>query len=288
MATRILSWNIKEFGKKARTAAALKKRVKAVADHIKSQNADIFGLLEVESIDIPSLMEDEFPNFDFGFTEGQDAQDRNSKEILVGWNRDSIQQAAFSQKRQFRLYNPYLRPGALLSFRKGASWFNVLFLHTDSGTEAKDFGNRFEMFEKIWSLRKKLDKNNGPRRERLIVMGDYNTMGLHYPRRRKSDYVVVEEKEIRSLKDFAERNSMTTPRKSHDVTWKKLGRNMTSDLDHVMVSDVVELETLGQRQSDNEPFSVEVAGWVDQTDAKRDKFLADLSDHCSLVIELDL
>jgi len=286
MSFRISSWNIKEFGKKPSSPAALKRRVKAVAKHVKMQSPSIFGLMEIESVDILGLMDDEFPEFDFGFTEGQDGKDRNNKEILVGWRRNAFDQAVFSQKRQFRLYNPYLRPGALLSVKKGGTWYNVLFLHTDSGTEARDFGNRFEMFEKVWSLRNSLDKKVGNQRERLIVMGDYNTMGLNYPSRRVADKIVKEEKEIDSLGKFADKNSMRLLKKSHDVTWKKLGRSMTSDLDHVMVSDVLNIKNLGDREADGEEFSVAVNGWVDKGKSARDAFLRDLSDHCSLVIEV--
>ncbi len=288
MSFRVTSWNIKEFGKKPKSAAALKKRVKAVAAHIRGQTPDVFGLMEIESINILDLMEDEFPNFDFGFTDGQDGQDRNNKEILVGWHKDKFDQAVFSQKRQFRLYNPYLRPGALLSVKQNGNWYNMLFLHTDSGTEARDFGNRFEMFEKVWSLRKTLDRKVANRRERLIVLGDYNTMGLNYPSRRVADKIVKEEKEIGSLSDFAGKNKMTLFEKSHDLTWRQSKGSMTSDLDHVMASDVVKLKTLGQRSKNgiDIDFPVQVAGWVDKNKPERNAFLRDLSDHCSLTVEV--
>ncbi|NIR98007.1 MAG: hypothetical protein GWO39_07910, partial [Gammaproteobacteria bacterium] len=88
-----------------------------------------------------------FPAYDFAITKGRQAQ-----EILVGWRRGFFEQTAFLQKREFRLYNPYLRPGAQLVVRHGGQPYYLLFLHTDSGTEARDFGNRYEMFEKVWKL----------------------------------------------------------------------------------------------------------------------------------------
>ena len=287
MGIRVTCWNVKEFGKSAKTAAALRNRVKDVAKHIRNQKPDIFGILEVDNVDILDLIENEFSGFDFGFTEGKDEHNRASKEILVGWKRAGpFDQVTFSQKRQFNLYNPYLRPGALLSFRKGTHWYNILFLHTDSGTEARDFGNRYEMFDKVWNLRKALDKKGGSRRERLVVVGDLNTMGLQYPTRRKSDLIVDGGREIEVLRDFAEKNAMSVIVKSHDSTWRKLGRNWESDLDHVMASDVISFQSLGTRTDDGREFKVQVDGWVDKNPSDREAFIRDLSDHCAVTFEM--
>ncbi|WP_305988091.1 endonuclease/exonuclease/phosphatase family protein [Roseibium sp. MMSF_3544] len=288
MGIKVTCWNVKEFGKIAKTQAAMKRRVKGVAEHIKLREPDIFGVLEVDHIDILQFIEDEFPEYDFGFTEGLDEKNKASKEILVGWRRsEDLDQVTFSQKRQFNLYNPYLRPGALLSFRIKNSWHNILFLHTDSGTEARDFGNRYEMFDKVWSLRKALDKKVGNRRERLIVVGDLNTMGLQYPTSRKADLIIDGSKEISALEQFAEKNAMRLVIKSHDTTWRKLGKNWESNLDHVMASNVVDFKKLGKRGNDGKDFEVFVDGWVDKDEADREAFIEKLSDHCSLSFEIE-
>lgn len=284
MAISVLSWNVQEFGKKTQTNTPqqIAARVKRVAKHIGNQNPDVFGILELERLDILSLIEDEFPGYDFSFTDGP----QNSKEILVGSRQNRFDQVVFSQKRQFNLYNPYLRPGALLSVRQQQTWTNFLFLHTDSGTEARDFGNRYEMFDKVWSLRESLDKKAGQaQRERLVVLGDLNTMGLFYPRRRKKDHLVTGASEVTALREFAAANAMQVLAKSHANTWKKLGRTMVSDLDHVMASDQVLFDPLGQDAAGN-LFQVQVAGWVDLPPAQREKFLKENSDHCSLFCRL--
>ena len=286
MDVTITAWNVQEFGKKRLTKAGLKSRVKGVANHIKSTSPHIFGILEVEKIDVLTLIEEEFPDYDFGFTEGKDSNNKPNKEILVGWKRGKFDQVTFSQKRQFNLYNPFLRPGALLSFRKDADWYNVLFLHTDSGTEAKDFGNRYEMFDKVWNLRKALDKKVGNKRERLIAIGDLNTMGLQYPSRRKADNIVPGDKEIEALEGFAEANDMVRLEKSHDETWKKLGKNWTSDLDHVIASDIAEFKNLGTRATDGKDYYVEVSGWLEKPARQRESFIEKLSDHASLSLVL--
>ena len=81
---------------------------------------------------------------------------------------------------------------------------------------------------------------------------------------------------------------MTRLQKSHDVTWKKFGKNWTSDLDHVIASDIADFKTLGNRSSDGEPFTVQVSGWVDNTAVKREKFIEKLSDHSSLTFTIEV
>jgi Endonuclease/Exonuclease/phosphatase family len=295
MSISVLSWNIQEFGKNIKGETPedrkkrLAKRLKAVAKHIRAQTGDtvgpdVFGLLEIEDVNIVQLMEKEFPNHDFFITESQ----RKGKEIIVGCRQDAFDQKAFTSKDQFDLYNPYLRPGALLSGRKGTDWYNFLFLHTDSGTEARDFGNRDEMLGKIWKLRTALDKKK-PTREKLVVLGDLNTMGLYYPKRIKANRLVTGEAEVTALHQLAKTNKMKLPPKSHTRTYKKLGRNLISDLDHVITSDNLTLETIGTAETTgtSTPYQVQVSGWVDKkTKEKREDFIRNISDHCSLFLRV--
>jgi len=284
MSTRIVSWNVKEFGKQreTNTQAKMRARVRKIAQLVREQAPSIFGILEVESIDILSFMQDEFPNYDFGVTDGP----RNNKEILVGWRRGEFDQTAFTQKRQFDLYNPYLRPGALLSVSRAGAWLNVLFLHTDSGTEARDFGNRYEMVDKIWSLKKAIDRKTPNKPENLIVMGDLNTMGLHFPYRRKAHYLVDGSKEIDALEQYANKNGMKVLKKSHDETWASSSKNMTSDLDHAITSDHLTFNDITNNAA-GDPVAVSVTGWVEKTPTQRAKFLDDISDHCAICLSVD-
>ena len=284
MSTKIVSWNIKEFGKRREISTRAKKRarVRKISQLVREQAPSMFGILEVESIDILYFMQDEFPNYDFGVTDGP----RNNKEILVGWRRGEFDQTAFTQKRQFDLYNPYLRPGALLSVCRNGTWLNVLFLHTDSGTEARDFGNRYEMVDKIWSLRKAIDKKTPDKPENLIVMGDLNTMGLHFPYRRKAHYLVDGSMEIDALEQYANKNGMKVLQKSHDKTWASSSRNMISDLDHAVASDHLNFDDIAHTAA-GDPVAVSVIGWVDKPPAQRAKFLDEISDHCALCLSVD-
>ena len=199
MAFRAMVWNIEHF---RGTTAARRQRV---ADHITAQNPDVFGLLEIENASMPQIMQNHFPGYDFAMTDGPQGM-----KILVGWRRGHFTQVAFTQKREFRAYNPYLRPGALWSGNDGGDFYHLLYLHTDSGTEAKDFGNRYEMFEHIWKLKKALDDAvAGNASANLIIMGDLNTMGMRWPYRYAHQERVGGAEEVQALDGWANRVDMS-------------------------------------------------------------------------------
>jgi type IV secretory pathway VirJ component len=60
---------------------------------------------------------------------------------------------------------------------------------------------------------------------------------------------------------------------------------MTSDLDHAIASDQMGFENL-RATGDSADYEVRVAGWVDEAGAKRDDWVKNISDHCSLFVKL--
>ncbi|HET6349648.1 MAG TPA: endonuclease/exonuclease/phosphatase family protein [Candidatus Krumholzibacteria bacterium] len=263
-----LSWNVEHFRGGG-------ERLKRVAAHVRQHDPDIFGLMEIEGADILSLMRDEFPEHDFSVTDGPEVQ-----EILVGWRRAKFQQAIFTQKREFKAFNPSLRPGALLSVRLHNQYYNLLFLHTDSGTGAPDFGNRTEMFEKVWKLKKAVDKIGGGAGEgNLIMLGDLNTMGLAYPTPAKKNQRVTATDEIHALGVNAETVGLRPLAKEFDQTW--YSTHMQSELDHVLASTQLKFVEQGKR-ADGTPFEVMVRGWNQLDGDARTAFVSDLSDHSAL------
>jgi len=267
----LLSWNVEKFsGEEAQLAS--------VAAHIRGLNPDVFGLFEVENVNIIALIGQHLPEYDYSLTDGP-----QNKEILVGVRRNKFQQTVFVQKREFKVFNPSLRPGALLTLTLAGEFYSILFLHTDSGTEAPDFGNRNEMFEKIWKLKKALDNQApGNTKARFIAVGDLNTMGLQFPRRKKSDVRVSEADEIKALEAFAQSSKMKLLPKELAQTFNNL--TVTSNLDHILATDNLAFEQQGA--NDGQPFFVRVTGWQQLAgDARRD-FIENISDHCSLYCEI--
>lgn len=266
----VLSWNIEHF----RGGDA---RLKIVAAHITLQQPDVFGLLEIENADVLTLMQRELPDYDFALTDGPEVQ-----EILVGWRRGKFEQTVFSQKREFNAGNPALRPGALLSVRLADTWYNMLFLHTDSGTDAPAFGNRAEMFGKTWKLKGALDrKKDQADASQLLVLGDLNTMGLMYPRAVKKFVRVDAPSEIAALAESAEKAGMRLLPKDQPFTWN--GSAGKSDLDHVLASQALRLRNFGTEAI---PAEIRVTGWPQLSGAQLKTFLATISDHASLYAEI--
>lgn len=269
MGFSFLSWNIRKF-------KASPGRTNKIVNLIKKYNPDVFGILEFSDKNVArKLALVHFKEYDFGITESKGAM-----EILVGHRRSKFDQTMFTQRREFNAGSIYLRPGAILSVRqKGQTYFdNILFLHTDSGTTIKDYTNRQTMFKKIWSLNKGL--GNLPiqkGKSRLIVAGDLNTMG--------KGTTISADNEIHKITDDAAKNKMKLLDKSHDDTWSSSG-NKKSDLDHVIISQDVQIQRWYFSNNPNTTFSIVVDGWVDLNDHARKDFVKNISDHSLLYGEV--
>lgn len=280
MSFSFLVWNVRQYGGNSN-------RLQKVVDTIAGfdPEPDVFGLLEFQAKDeVRSLMLDAFPDFDFGMTDS-----RQGLELLVGWRRGFFDQAIYSQRRKFQR-SEYLRPGGLVSLAQGGNWYNLLFLHTDSGASEADFKNRRETFGKIWSLEKRLraiPEMSG--KANLIAMGDLNTMG-------DGDAMTGPE-EIAWLAGQAKSNRMRLVTKEFDETWHQWARGgwsdrkklriqdlpgaMRSNLDHVIASDGLKLQNL-TTAPDGSQAQVFVEGWQQLQGNDRIDFLWNVSDHSAL------
>lgn len=282
MAISFLVWNIERF--KATNTA----RIRKVADHINNQDPDLLCILEfmgkssahkpAEKKDTARRLISEFlPNYDFGLTDS-----KKRIEILTGWKRNKFRQVLYTQRREFDASNPDLRPGGLLSVRKAAdaSFYNFLFLHTDSGRKERDYNNRQKMFKKIWKLKHSLEALPIQAGEaRLTVMGDLNTMGRSAVGAKPS---VSGRQEIDALRQDAGTKGMRILSKSFDKTWSNPSGSKRSDLDHVIASDDLTFREWTYENDPGTEFEIEVLGWNERTGNARRSFIENISDHCSL------
>ena len=260
-------WNVEKFNYSPQ-------RTTAVGNLIQNHDPDVFGILEFLAKDAARKLvrSEDFQSYDFAFTDSE-----QGIEILVGWKRGKFAQALYTQRRELQAGNSRLRPGGLLSvLEKGDSVFtNLLFLHTDSGTDALAYKNRQTMFEKVWSMKKaltKLPEQDG--QARLVAMGDLNTMG------RKGGPNAAEE--ITDLAAQATKAGMKMLQKSHDKTWSSDGKKM-SNLDHVIASDELQFKAL---QAGTPAIQILVDGWVNRTGEARLNFVKNISDHSLLYGEV--
>ncbi len=272
MKIRALSWNVEHFRDGS--------KIESVANLILAEDPDVFALYEIENLNVLALMRYYFPQFTFQITDGPETQ-----EILVGYRPQQDMQVAFTQKREFKVYNPSLRPGALLTLCSQDKYLNMLFLHTDSGTDAPAFGNRAEMFGKILKIKDAIDKVAGAGKGNLIATGDFNTMGLFFPTTRKADEAVAAAREIQALDDSSSKSGMSLRTKEHEATWTNGSKQ--SALDHVLASDSVTFTDLGVR-TDGPPYQVAVRGWHQLSGDEREAFISQISDHCALVFEVEI
>lgn len=274
-----LSWNVRQYkGSKARLEDA--------DELITSLNPDIFGLIEFRAKkQMRKLMFDMFPEYDFAVTDS-----KLGLEITAGWKRGKFKQVIWTQKRDFRNQNPNMRPGSLLSVNLNNQIYNLLFLHTDSGTDAAAYKTRGQMFKKIWKLRNALEKASSSRRANLIALGDLNTMG--------KGRTISGEAEIKKLAKSAKSQKMELLPKNQSYTWHQWGKGprgprrrklktseladaKKSDLDHVLASKELRFKKFNRKGD-----KIDVQGWNQLSGMQRVNFLWDLSDHSAIYGEV--
>ncbi len=271
MSFRVLFWNIENY-------SGDPPRTQMLVQHIQRNSPDIVGFSEIkDKAALRSILQETLSDYDFGITDGVEGI-----ELLAGWKRGIFTQALFTQRREFKAGNQYLRPGSLLSVKRGSSFLNFLFLHTDSGRKNTDYTNRQDMFEKVWALRERLDQIEGDT-TKFVVMGDLNTMGRSAS---GANSAISGEEEVTNLVSDAQQNGMRLLGKSHSNTWARVNSQghitLQSNLDHALATDSVQLlDAVTGHQ-------VLVSGWVDaSTDAERHEFVEEVSDHCSIELVID-
>jgi len=279
----VLFWNVENFGRfLGADPAKHAERVEKIKDHIRGLAPDLFCLCEIkDKVALRNLIIKEFSDYDFGVTDGLE-----QIELLGAWKRDKFQQVLFTQRREFKVGEDYLRPGTLISAKFDGRYYNFLFLHTDSGRTNRDYSNRQDMFEKIWSLKERLDEiTGGPNDSLFVTMGDLNTMG----RSQSGSYSRISaDDEIDDLLRDAGNNGMHLLSKNHPTTWRKgpSAPTMESNLDHGLSTDNISFKKF-KNPTTNKEGELRVDGWNHLVGEDREEFTEFISDHCSIYCEID-
>ena len=290
----VASWNVEHFGNsrkingKKESPAQIKARIDRVANYIKEVDADVTGIYEVSGSQIFSKFRSIFPNHQFFITEG-----RQTQEILVMIKPNVT--VFITQKIEFKSGGTHLRPGALATVTIDDVNYPVLFLHLKSMPDPKGFGLRDDMLNKAVQFKSKILKSMRHRLKEeqglstlppvsavpsinYIFLGDLNIMGMNY-RGKVNDITSVDE--MSNLDKLCQRNSVQMKRlvKTEDLTYRK-NASLESDLDHVVASNNLEFKLFDGKH-------VDVRGWPQKdTNAKRDKWRRDFSDHALLYFEV--
>jgi len=276
----IFSWNIEHFngngGIDKSNKAARINRVDHVANYIKEVKPDVFALLEVEGSTVFEKMTNILPEYVFNITEGNQTQ-----EILVAVKHGLT--AFFTQRNEFKRSNPNLRPAALLTIKKDNVSIPILFTHLKSMDSPEGFGLRDAMFDKIYNLKKSLDKaaqSMGNEAANFIILGDLNTMGLNYEGQDKD---INSELEIKVVTKRFSRRGMVCLKKDHGVTFNNGSKSEypSLDLDHVFASKHLTFEPA----TDN--AFVRVGGWAKLNSVhEQDEWISKFSDHAPIQLKL--
>ena len=274
MSYSVMCWNIENFSGKP-------ERAKDVARRIKKLDPDLIGILELKDKGAArEFVSSHLKNYNFGITDTRAYEESGRPgrklDILVGWKPGSFSQVVYTTRREFTMERIGIRPGALVSVRRGNRFDNVLFLHSKSGPDWTSYGMRQTQLKSVWKLRRALDKiAGGAGRGRLMVVGDLNTMG--------NGSSVDQEEEIDRLIGAARKAGMWVPSKTHDRTYANVSKGWRSDLDHVLVSNNIELEP-EWKDSFGNWVGVRVTGWVEiENDREKLKsFTREISDHSAL------
>lgn len=273
----VASWNVEHFKDDPSG-----ERINRVVDFVKAQQPDVLGLYEVDEVEGATIFEalvTRMPNYTFQITEGAQTQ-----EILVGVKKTLT--AFITQKTEFRSGTTHMRPGQLVTIVKGGINYGLLFLHLASGDDPRGMGLRDDMLKRAFDFRKTLDRaEGGEGQAHYVFLGDLNTMGMRYPFDRSIESTL----ELKKWDKYGARTKiqMTRLAKTHPATWSNGSDSNIppSNLDHVHASTNLKFRTFSA--ADGSDAHVSVRGWVaEPTDAKRDKWIADYSDHCLLYFEI--
>lgn len=264
----IASWNVEHFkGNPTRTDR--------VIDFLKQQNPDVIGLYEVEGSEVFSSVTSKFPGYTFQITEGPQTQ-----EILVGVK--SNLSAFMTQKLEFKAGTTHMRPGLLLTITIESKQYMVLFLHLASSNEPRGFGLRDDMADRAIKFRKTLNKAVGGNAN-YIFLGDLNALGLEYPYKHDIEAGTELKRWDTRAKQYYDIRRLI---KTHDFTWSN-GSGSTipdSNLDHVYASEHLKFKEFNKTGGGK--AEVSVRGWVNKTNAEKDKWIKDYSDHSLLFLEV--
>ena len=287
---KILSWNVEHFdgiggsatrgNDRDRLMRLRRDRVDRVVEHVKDEDPDIFGLSEVEGAIVFSKMTQAMPGYSFHITEG-----KQSQEILIGVRGGLTN--FFTQRQEFKRGNAYLRPGALVTVvpRENVN-VPILFAHLKSSPSPEGFGLRDAMFDKAFSLKKKLDevaRGNGNEASNFIMLGDLNLMGMDYERR---EHDISGEKEMKTVRTRFRRRGMDFLVKDHGATFNNGSDSQypQSDLDHVIAAkhlDFLDVNDDGDK--------VHVGGWAELAVPRyQDEWIEEFSDHAPLTMTLQI
>jgi len=261
----VASWNVKHF-------KSTQARVDRAVSFLKKQDPDVFALYEIYGKDVFTEMANQFPGYSFHITEGKTAQ-----EILLGVRR-SID-AFITQKLEYTSGTTHVSPGLLATIMHEGSVYPMLFMNINSSPTTQGMGLRYEMMQRAFKYRSKLDKlawEQGDAKVNYIFLGDMEIMGMNHP----FDKGIDAKTELRKWdEEECRKYNMRRLRKSHDLTYRSCDGKQEGDYDHVYVAEHLKFTKFGDSE-------VDVRGWNLEPENIQKEWREKYSPHSLLYFEV--
>lgn len=264
------SWNVEHFYGKP-------ERVDRVFSLLQELNPDLFAIYEVQGKVAFNQLMDKMSTHSFFIAE---CTSQAKMEVLIGFRKDL--NVFITQRDEFKSSLPSLRPGTLVTVRKNETDYSFLFLHLKSFPDPRSWGLRDDMFRNAAALKRTLNKTNDDNQHaNLIILGDFNTMGLDAPYNDQSD--LSNEQEIEFLEKRFKRVALKRLNKTAELSWWNGSDNYApgSPLDHVFADDQLTFRTF------EDGAQIKVIGWPElSTRSEQREWIEAFSDHALLYGEL--
>jgi hypothetical protein len=265
VAFSVASWNVKHF--KSNQA-----RVDRAISFLKKQDPDVFALYEVYGKHVFGELLKQFPGYSFHITEG-----KGSQEVLLG--KKNTLDAFITQKLEFTSGTTHVCPGLLATIMREGSLYPLLFMNIDSSQTALGLGLRYEMMQRAFKYRGKLDKlawDQGDAKVNYIFLGDFEVMGMNYP----FDKNIDAETELRKWDDDeCEKYNMRRLMKTHKPTYRSCDDSIEGDYDQVYAAEHLKFTKFKDAE-------IDVRGWNSEFPEKQKEWREKYSPHSLLYFEV--
>ena len=261
----IVSWNVKHF-------KSTQARKDLAISFLAKQDPDVFALYELYGKDVFGEVVKQMPGYSFHITEG-----KGSQEIFLGVKKSL--DAFITQKLEFASGTTNVCPGLLATIIHEGSLYPMLFMNIDSTPTTPGIGFRYEMMQRAFNYRHKLDKMawaQGDAKVNYIFLGDFEIMGMYHSFNKDID----PETELKKWDDEeCKTYNMRRLKKSRELTYRSCDGTREGNYDHVYAAEHLKFTKFGDSE-------VDVRGWITEPEDKQKEWREKYSPHALLYFEV--